>query len=578
MSLVTASVYKEKANSAYLSGDLAGALSIAKKAVVAHTQDAQLYNFMGCMLGASSLPHQAFRVFELAVRLSPLDSHSISNFGLAALSLGASDTAKTGLERGFVFCPGEALILNALGMVHARLHASSTAVEHFRRSLEVTRELQEANSNLSGSLNEIGSYDDALEYSARALVFKPDSFEPLNNRALSFRGLGMIAAGSSVAARAEALAPFDWRAANTRSVLCSESGRFEEALVGYRRALCLSPDSVEARSNKGFMELIHRNYRSGWRDYHYRWQVPQFNSLGKRFFSKPCLQPGDSITGKVILVHHEQGIGDTIQFCRYISLFRKSGARVILLVPKSLKRLFKAQEAFGQVISIGEPDPAFDMHCPFMSLPVVFGTTLESIPFSREQFLRPISSDVVHWKEYLNREFMRHGSDGAQLRVGLVWSGGSRPDEPETWAANQRRNVPLLLLSAALDLPGIDFVSLQKGEPAESEFRGREGAYWKVGRVFNAAADLKDFADTAGLIANLDLVISVDTSTAHLAAAMGKPTWILNRYDTCWRWLLDREDSPWYASVRLYRQGADRDWNAVLKRVTADLIKTRDLN
>ena len=152
-----------------------------------------------------------------------------------------------------------------------------------------------------------------------------------------------------------------------------------------------------------------------------------------------------------------------------------------------------------------------------------------------------------------------------------MWSGGFRPEQPDLWAVNERRNVPLGLFAAALDLPGIDFVSLQKGEPAESEFRGREGAYWKVGRVFNAAADLKDFADTAGLIANLDLVISVDTSTAHLAAAMGKPTWILNRYDTCWRWLLDREDSPWYASVRLYRQGADRDWSPLLLSMASDL-------
>jgi hypothetical protein len=163
-------------------------------------------------------------------------------------------------------------------------------------------------------------------------------------------------------------------------------------------------------------------------------------------------------------------------------------------------------------------------------------------------------------------------SDGkSRRRVGVVWNGGFRPDQPELWEVNSRRNIPLEAFAAALDIPGIDFVSLQKGDPAESELRGRESEFWKKGRIFNVAEDLRDFADTAGAIANLDLVISVDTSTAHLSAAMGKPTWILNRYDTCWRWLLDREDSPWYGSVRLYRQGSDRSWRAVLHKLAEDL-------
>jgi len=220
----------------------------------------------------------------------------------------------------------------------------------------------------------------------------------------------------------------------------------------------------------------------------------------------------------------------------------------------------------GEVIEAGERIPFFDLHCPMLSLPLAFGTTLETIPYAQGAYLQALAADERYWAERLERQFGER-----RLRVGLVWSGGFRPEQPDLWAVNERRNVPLGLFAAALDLPGIDFVSLQKGEPAESEFRGREGAYWKVGRVFNAAADLKDFADTAGLIANLDLVISVDTSTAHLAAAMGKPTWILNRYDTCWRWLLDREDSPWYASVRLYRQGADRDWSPLLLSMASDL-------
>jgi hypothetical protein len=206
-----------------------------------------------------------------------------------------------------------------------------------------------------------------------------------------------------------------------------------------------------------------------------------------------------------------------------------------------------------------------------MSLPLALGTTLETIPFGCEAYLKPLPEDVEGWRGVLSRELDHSAEGDKRLRVGVVWNGGFRPDQPEVWETNERRNVPLELFAQALDIEGIDFVSLQKGDPAESEIRGREGEYWKRGRLYNYTSELSDFADTAGLIANLDLVISVDTSTAHLSAAMGKPTWILNRYDTCWRWLLDREDSPWYPAVRLYRQSAYKDWATVLDRVNNDL-------
>jgi hypothetical protein len=234
-----------------------------------------------------------------------------------------------------------------------------------------------------------------------------------------------------------------------------------------------------------------------------------------------------------------------------------------MLVPEPLVRLMSCQPWVSEAVKLGDAVPAYDVHCPMMSLPLAFGTTLETIPFGREAYLRALPEEVERWRERLGVR--------SRPRVGLVWNGGFRADQPELWAVNERRNVPLELFAQALDIEGIDFVSLQKGDPAESEIRGREGEYWKRGRLYNYTSELSDFADTAGLIANLDLVISVDTSTAHLSAAMGKPTWILNRYDTCWRWLLDREDSPWYGSVKLYRQGADRDWRPVLQRVSADL-------
>jgi hypothetical protein len=321
----------------------------------------------------------------------------------------------------------------------------------------------------------------------------------------------------------------------------------------------------------------------------WRWNLKHGQFPGSMESGPASWCDAESLEGKTLLLTHEQGLGDTLQFCRYAPLAAARGARVVLQVPDSLVRLLRAQDwsAEGtavsgrsvEVVSTADPLPSFDLHCPLMSLPLAFGTTLETIPFGKEAYLQALPAEVERWGRWLEERLgdtSSVGSDEAPARsrrprVGLVWNGGFRADQPELWAVNERRNVPLGLFAGALDLPGIDFVSLQKGDPAESELRAREGEYWQAGRLLNAAGELNDFADTAGLIAHLDLVISVDTSTAHLAAALGKPVWILNRYDTCWRWLLEREDSPWYGSVRLYRQGADRDWRPVLERVAGDL-------
>ena len=221
-------------------------------------------------------------------------------------------------------------------------------------------------------------------------------------------------------------------------------------------------------------------------------------------------------------------------------------------------------EGVSEFFEEGKPLPTFDYHCPLLSLPFAFKTELDTIPCS-SPYLRAEASKLQYWQERL--------SNIRGFRVGVVWSGGFRPDQPELWDLNERRNIPLQIFSEGLQGLNVNFFSLQKGEPSESEIHSRALKYWPQGNFFNFADELKDFSDTAALISNLDLVISVDTSTAHLSAALGKPTWILNRFDTCWRWLLDRNDSPWYDSVRLYRQGPDCQWSPVLQQVYVELSK-----
>jgi len=308
--------------------------------------------------------------------------------------------------------------------------------------------------------------------------------------------------------------------------------------------------------------LLSGDFENGFQFYEWRWKNPALQ-MDPRQFAPPLWLGEEPLRGKRILLHSEQGLGDTIHFCRYLPLVARLGAHVILEVPRPLVELLKNLEGVSQIVAQGENLPDADYHCPLLSLPLAFRTDPATIP-SATPYLHVAPVKARAWRERLGAQ--------KQLRVGLVWSGGFRANAPEGWdVTNEKRNIRLDVFARAFNDVDADFFSLQKGDPAESEIRGREAEYWPRGNFHNFAGEIADFSDTAALIANLDLVISVDTATAHLAAALGKPTWILNRFDTDWRWMLDRDDSPWYRSVRLYRQDESQRWEPVLRRVAADL-------
>jgi hypothetical protein len=266
------------------------------------------------------------------------------------------------------------------------------------------------------------------------------------------------------------------------------------------------------------------------------------------------------------LLHSEQGLGDTLQFCRYVKLVASLGARVILEVPPSLVKLLATLDGTSEVVARGGVLPQFDCQCSLLSLPLALKTTLDRLP-AQVPYLRCEAARSRYWETKLGER--------TRLRVGVVWSGGLRQNQPELRGVNGRRNVPLTKL-VALRHPQIEFYTLQKGEPAESELADAIARNWDGPDLRDFTGGLHDFADTAALIEQLDLVISVDTSTAHLAAALGKPVWLLNRFDTCWRWMTDRCDSPWYPTLRLYRQGRPGDWDGVIKEVAIDLSRLVD--
>jgi len=273
--------------------------------------------------------------------------------------------------------------------------------------------------------------------------------------------------------------------------------------------------------------------------------------LTQRDFAQPQWR-GQSAEKRTLLIHAEQGLGDSLQFCRYAPLAAARGLKVVLEVQRPLVRLLRSLSGVELVVEAGGELPSFDFHCPMLSLPLALDTTLATVP-SAAFYLQADRALIAAWR---TRLAARPG-----LRIGLAWAGRSRIHASELAAVDRRRSIALDHLAPLFDLPGFQFFSLQKDDPkAPADVP-----------LTDFMDEMEDFADTAALIANLDLVISVDTAIAHLAAALGKPVWLLNRYDSCWRWLRTREDSPWYPSLRMFRQPAAGDWRTVIERVGAEL-------
>lgn len=319
------------------------------------------------------------------------------------------------------------------------------------------------------------------------------------------------------------------------------------ALAAYRRALAIDPHHAGAHFNLGWELLRQGQFEEGWREYEWRWRWKKFGHP-PRAFGQPQWR-GEPLDGARILLHAEQGYGDTIQFVRYAPLVARRGGVVIVEADRSLARLLATVPCVAQVVAKGESLPAFDWHCPMMSLPLAFGTTLDTIP---------AEVPYVH---------LEAGSSGpanaadSRTRVGIVWASGS-PDD----ARYQRRSIPFELLAPLRQIDAVQWYSLQKG-PAAAAVAASPAAW----PIIDLSPSIHDFADTARFIAGLDLVISVDTSVAHLAGAMGKPVWILVSRPCDWRWLVGRTDSPWYPSARLFVQPAPGQWAPVIAQLAAAL-------
>ncbi len=499
------------------------AVALVRRALALDGANATAHVTLGNGLRDLKRPDEALASYDTAIGLAPDLPWAWYNRGNALLDLSRADDALASFDKAIAVQPDNAEAFSGRGNAFAKLSRPADAVVNFNKAIALRPGFVEAYCNRGNVLLELMRHEDGISSYDQAIALQPDH-APLHCN------------------RANALV---------------ELGRSEEAIPGFDKAVSLDPDYAAAHWNKGLCLLRMGRFDEGWRLFEWRKKLESCDAA--RSYPQPLWLGDQDISGKTLFLYAEQGLGDTIQFCRYATLAADAGARVILEVQEPLAELMKTLRGVAEIVVAGNPPPDFDLQSPLMSLPLAFGTTLASVP-SGSHYLRAEPDRAASWRDRLA------GLRGT--RVGLVWAGHSPMGNPVGIAIDRRRSLPLREFAPLASVDGCSFVSLQLG-PA-----GAEASEPPAGMMLYDHTDgLKNFADTAALIENLDLIIGVDTSTPHLAAAMGKPVWLLNRFDTCWRWLLDRDDSPWYPTMTLFRQQRLGDWAGVAERA-ADALRS----
>jgi tetratricopeptide (TPR) repeat protein len=504
-------------------------------------------------------PQLAVDLISKAIQTNPNNAAAYANLGMALQNLNRNEEALANYDLSLLIDPANAQVFFSLGNVLRSLGRNEEAVVCYRRALEINPDYVAALNNQGVVLHYLKRYEESLKSYEQALFIAPDNAEAFYNRGNVLRALNRheqaVASYDSVLQ----LRPDHPEVLNNRGNALRALNRLNDALASYQRALQIAPDYADAHWNASLCRLLAGDFDSGWQEYEWRWQSELRND--KRDFAQPLWLGEKSLHNKTILLHAEQGYGDTLQFCRYVSEIRSLGAKIIFEVQPALKRLLSCLSDTATIFARGEALPEFDFHCSLLSLPLAIATNLNTIPADNPY----ISSDpqlVAGWEKNLGAK--------TKPRVGLVWSGSAEHEN------DSNRSIPLPELIKLLGAQA-GFYALHK-EVRDADRIILQDHADRQKRTDLACSEivlvddkLQDFADTAALIALMDIVITVDISVAHLAAAMGKPVWILLPFSPDWRWLLEREDSPWYPTARLFRQAAIGDWAGVVERVKLEL-------
>jgi len=513
-----------------------------------------LYN-QGTVLGALGHHANAVASFDRTLALRPDHADALLNRGNALLALERCEEALASYRAARALMPDHSELEINMGTSLQHLRRHEEALVHFDAAVARAPELAGTHNSRGNALIALERPLEALAAYDRALALDPAHAEAQYNRANALLSLDRL--DEAVVAYDRALAlrddfPDAW---SNRGVCLIRLRRPAAALADFARALALQPNHAEANWAESLARLTLGDYAAGWRKFEWRWSMPDMET--KRWQVDAPLWLGEAaLEGRTLLVYAEQGFGDTLQFCRYLALL-PAEARILVAVQEPLIRLMRTLPRAVTLLRQGDVLPAFDLHCPLMSLPLAVGTTLGTIPRT-VPYLSVEPGAVEAWRCRL--------VDLPGWRVGLCWAGDPRPLQPGAHAVDRRRSLSLAAFAPLASVSDVAFVSLQKGPPAAQAASPPPGLV-----LHDWTGELDDFADTAALVAALDLVITADTSVAHLAGALGKPVWILNRFDACWRWLMDRTDTPWYPTARLFGQPVPGDWQTVLTQVAAAL-------
>ena len=510
-------------------------------------------HILGLIKASQSNYREAADYLARAARIHPNDASIQYNLAKALSDSGNDKDALAHHKKAVALAPNNPEAWLSYGKTASNLGRYEDALVWYGNALRLKPDYAEASLNKGATLKELERYEEAIAFAEQALSINPNLAEAWTNKGVALKALKRFDEAIAHYDKALSLKPDYHEAWTNKGVTLHELKRYDEAIAHYDTALSLKPEYHDASWNKSLCLLLQGDFENGLQLYESRWTSEKVSEIvGKRFFDGPAWLGAESLQDKTILLYGEQGLGDFIQFCRYVKLVADLGANVILEVPEALAGLMKGLDGISQLVIKGEALPFFDYQCPLLSLPLVFKTNLDTIPNpSRYINLNNYPNKIMEWKAGLGSKL--------KPRVGLVWSGNPHHKNDH--------NRSILLRDILPFLPNqFEYVSLQKEVREVDKLTLDSNPH-----ILNFAGHLNDFLDTAALIDNLDLVISVDTSVAHLSAALGKETWVLLSHVPDWRWLLDREDSPWYPSMKLYRQTSIGNWNSVLDRVKSDL-------
>jgi predicted O-linked N-acetylglucosamine transferase (SPINDLY family)/ADP-heptose:LPS heptosyltransferase len=527
-----------RANAEQAQGRLAEAEATCRALLALDANHAGGWHLLGIVSFRAGDPAAALAHIERGASLAPQQADIRNSMGFALRALRREKDAEAAFRAAIARDPSFLEAHYQLGNLLREGKRNTDAEASYRQVLALNPDHVQAHNNLGAALGEQGRFEEAAECFRRASELRPDYADAYSNLAHALRAMGRAEEAEAACRRAIALAPRLAVAHLNLGLALQDMARMDDALASFRRASTLNPGYPMAVACEGMLHLLRGNLAAGWEKYEARWNI---GDLPPRNFPQPQWR-GEPLAGKTILLHAEQGFGDTIQFLRYLPLVAERGGKVVLEIQKPLFPLV-ARSAGVEVIARGDPLPPFDVHCPLLSLPLAFATTLQNVPASMP-YLSASANRIAHWRTRL-------GSEGG-LKVGIAWAGSP------VHRHDRHRSIPIERLKPLFELAGARFFSLQVGGRAADL-----GAIEPV-PVTDLSGELTDFGETAAAIANLDLVIAADTALAHLAGALNKPVWTLLPFAPDWRWLLARSDSPWYPSMRLFRQTRHGDWDGVV--------------